>query len=175
MARAKKGEADQPPNNRDTAGRFQPGHNLPGPGRPSLYDAAMNDQARKLALLGLTDAEMSAFFGVDETTFNRWKDEFPAFRMSLMEGKVVADAEVADSLYKRATGETVELERVVKQEGKFEVIKYKSYIPGDPGAAKLWLTNRRGQNWRDKQSVEYTFNHEDALDELDDEPQPSGA
>lgn len=154
---------------RDEAGRFQPGHNLPGPGRPSLYDPSMNDQARKLALLGLTDAEMAEFFGIDESTLNNWKGEYPAFLQSLMEGKVVADAEVADSLYKRATGEVVEIERLVKKSGgEYEIVKVKSYIPGDPSAAKLWLTNRRGQNWRDKQSIEHTFNHEDALDELDD-------
>jgi len=155
---------------RDDAGRFQPGHNLPGPGRPSLYHPEMNEQARKLALLGLTDEEMAEFFGVSRQTLDSWKQEFPAFLASLMEGKVVADAEVANSLYKRATGEFVVTERLIKKSGgEFEIVKLQSYVPGDPSAAKLWLTNRRGQNWRDKQSVEHTFNHEDALDELDDE------
>lgn len=155
---------------RDSEGHFQPGHNIPGPGRPSLYDPSMNEQARKLALLGLTDEEMAEFFGVTRQTFDNWKAEYPAFFAALMEGKIVADAEVANSLYKRATGEFVEFQKSYrnKHTGDIEIITLKSWNPGDPSAAKLWLTNRRGQNWRDKQSIEHTFNHEDALEELGD-------
>jgi hypothetical protein len=29
-------------------------------------------------------------------------------------------------------------------------------VPPDPGAAKLWLTNRRPEEWRDKTSTELT-------------------
>lgn len=141
--------------NRDEAGRFQPGHNLPGPGRPSNYDSSMNDQARKLALLGMTDAEVGKFFGVDERTINRWKDDHPGFCQSLNEGKVAADANVAESLYKRATGEFVEFQKAYKAEnGQVEVVTLKAWQPGDPGAAKLWLTNRQPAKWRDKQVIE---------------------
>lgn len=72
---------------RDEAGRFQSGHNLPGPGRPSVYDPSMAEQARKLALLGLTDAEIAEFFGVTEQTINNWKDEHPAFLRPSLLGK----------------------------------------------------------------------------------------
>lgn len=140
---------------RDEAGRFQDGHNLPGPGRPSLYDTSMNDQARKLALLGLTDAEVAEFFGVDERTLNRWKDEYPAFCQSLNDGKVKADADVADSLYRRAMGEVVFTERRVKTaDGGYEIVRLMQSVPADPGAAKLWLTNRQPTRWRDKAAVE---------------------
>lgn len=143
--------------NRDSAGRFLMGHAEPGPGRDSIYDPSMNDMARKLALLGLTDEEIAAFFGVTERTLNNWKTSFPAFFQSLMEGKTAADANVADSLYRRATGEWFEFEKAFKdKEGKVEIVKLKSFLPGDPGAAKLWLTNRRGQNWRDKQEHAHT-------------------
>lgn len=130
---------------------------VPGPGRDSLYDVSMNDQARKLALLGLTDEEMAEFFGVSVRTFHRWKQDFPAFCHSLNEGKVVADANVAESLYKRATGEIVLVEKAYrnKQTGDVEVVKLSSYIPGDPGAAKLWLTNRRRKDWVDKVTTEH--------------------
>lgn len=137
---------------RDESGRFLPGHAIPGPGRDSLYDPTMNDAARKLALLGLTDAEMAHFFGVDERTFNNWKVEFPAFFQSVNDGKTIADANVAESLYKRATGEHVEIEKIVKNRntGESSVIKVKQYIPGEAGAALNWLKNRRRQNWQEK-------------------------
>lgn len=142
---------------RDDKGHFLTGHSIPGPGRGSLYDPSMNEQARKLALLGLTDEEMARFFGVDEGTLNNWKNEFPAFFQSLNEGKTIADANVADSLYRRATGEVVFIEKRVKDHnGNYEIIRLSQQVPADSGAAKLWLTNRRGQNWRDKREHEHS-------------------
>ncbi len=64
---------------RDDAGRFQPGHNLPGPGRPSAYDPSMNDQARKLALLGLTDEGIALFFDMSIADLARVAWEHEAF------------------------------------------------------------------------------------------------
>lgn len=155
--------------NRDDTGRFLVGHSEPGPGRSSLYDPSMNDQARKLSLLGLTDEEMAAFFGVTRQTFDNWKSEFPAFFASVQEGKTIADANVADSLYKRATGEHVEIEKAYrnKSTGEVEIIKLKTFIPGDAGAALNWLKNRKGDKWREKSEQVITFSHEDALNELD--------
>jgi len=136
------------------------------PGRPSEYDPSMNEAARKLALLGLTDSEIAAFFGITETTINNWKNEFPAFLASLNAGKTIADAEVADSLYRRAMGEVVFTERRVKGEnGEYEVIRLMQSVPSDPGAAKLWLTNRQPRLWRDKQEIDLKQPlDEDALD-----------
>lgn len=121
-------------------------------GRPSKYQPEFADQARKLCLLGATDAELADFFEVCEATINNWKIEHPGFLESIRAGKVKADAEVAESLYKRATGEHIQLEKVVKKDdGSYEAVRYKSYLPGDPSAAYKWLLNRRGQNWSDKQ------------------------
>jgi hypothetical protein len=114
----------------------------------------MNDQARKLALLGLTDDEMARFFGVSPSAFDGWKQQFPAFLCSLNEGKTIADANVADSLYRRAVGEVVFVEKRVKtDDGQYEIIRLLQQVPADPGSAKLWLTNRRRQNWSDSKDV----------------------
>lgn len=142
---------------RDSEGRFNKGHNLPGPGRPSDYDPSMNEQAMKLALLGLTDAEIGEFFGVDERTINRWKDDHPAFCQSLNAGKVSADADVAASLYRRAMGEVVFVEKRYKdKDGNYETVRLSQQVPADPGAAKLWLTNRQPEKWRDKREVDHS-------------------
>lgn len=149
---------------------------VPGPGRDSEYDPSMNDQARKLALLGMTNEEMADFFGVHVSTFYRWQSENSAFREAVNEGKVAADANVADSFYKRATGEHVEIEKIVKnrETGEHSVIKVKTYIPGEASAALNWLKNRQPARWRDMKAIEHsgavTITHEDALDELDDGP-----
>ncbi len=135
---------------RDEKGHYLVGHSQAGPGRSSLYDASMNDVARKLALLGLTDVEMSEFFGVTPQTFYNWQQEFPAFFEAVQSGKIIADANVAESLYKRATGEHVMIEKVVKKDGNHEVIKVMTFIPGEAGAAMNWLKNRRRADWQDK-------------------------
>ncbi|MCP4409350.1 MAG: hypothetical protein GY807_16675 [Gammaproteobacteria bacterium] len=117
----------------------------------------MNEQVRKLALLGCTDKQIADFFEIDESTINRWKKRHPAFCLSLREGKIVADAEVADSLYRRAKGETRAVEKAVKgPEGIYEIITVKQHVPADPGAAKLWLTNRQPEKWRDKREHAHT-------------------
>jgi hypothetical protein len=128
---------------------------VPGPGRKSLYREQYAEQAFKLCLLGAKDTELAHFFGVSEKTLNNWKDEHPAFLQSIIDGKEKADAEVAHSLYKMATGHTITAEKLVKKGDDFEAVRYKQYIPGDSGAAYRWLLNRRRQDWTDKQVHEH--------------------
>jgi hypothetical protein len=130
---------------------------VPGPGRKSLYREEYADQAFKLCLLGATDEELAGFFGVVTATIYNWKQEHPAFLEATIAGKVKADAEVAHSLYRTATGHQITAEKIVKTaEGKFEAIRYKQFIPGDPNAAYKWLLNRRRQDWRDTQRLEHS-------------------
>lgn len=127
---------------------------VPGPGRDSKYRPEFADQARKLCLLGAKDEELAAFFEVSESTINNWKQAHPAFLESIRAGKVKADAEVADSLYRRATGEHVEIQKLVKKAGgSYEAMKVMQYVPGDPTAAYKWLLNRRRSDWTDQTSV----------------------
>lgn len=48
-------------------------------GRPSAYKPEYAEQARKLCLLGHTDAELASFFEVSEQTINAWKHAHPDF------------------------------------------------------------------------------------------------
>ena len=131
---------------------------VPGPGRNSLYREEFADQAFKLCLLGATDEELADFFEVSAKTIYNWKDEHPAFLQATIDGKTKADAEVAHSLFRAATGHEMTAERVVKNGDKFEAIRYKRYIPGDPAAAFKWLANRRRRDWSDKQVHEHSGN-----------------
>lgn len=127
---------------------------VPGPGRNSAYQPEYAEQARKLCLLGATDKEIADFFGVSDRTIYNWKNEHPAFLQATIAGKIIADAEVADSLFRRATGEHVLIEKLVKKEdGSYEAMRIKQYIPADPNASFKWLLNRRRQDWTDKHEV----------------------
>lgn len=134
---------------RDEKGRFLVGTD-PGPGRSSSYDPAMNEQAFKLALLGMTDKEIARFFGITEQTLNVWKHEHSGFYESLNAGRDKADAEVAKSLYRRATGTEVFEERLAHRNGVQEVVRVRKEIPPDPGAAALWLSIRQRRRWAQK-------------------------
>lgn len=133
-------------------------------GRPTRYKAEYCEQARKLCLLGYTDKELADFFGVVESTINKWKKDHKEFSESLRAGKAVADADVADSFFKRAKGYTTRTEKpVTVSDGSgmgshVEQHPIEVHVPGDPGAALNWLKNRQPDKWRDKQEVEHSGN-----------------
>ena len=132
-------------------------------GRPTDYRPAYNKQARKLCLLGATDAELADFFEVSEVTINAWKNVHPAFLKSVKAGKARADAHVAQSLYHRAVGYEHDAVKIIavarggNQGSDVEQVPYIERYPPDTTAAIFWLKNRRPQDWRDKQEQEHTF------------------
>ena len=127
-------------------------------GRPTKYKGQEHDElVYKLCLLGATDKEMADILGVSESTLNLWKDTYSKFSESLTRGKVVADAEIAKSLYHRAKGyehtETITATYQGQITDTMDVIKH---YPPDTPAATLWLKNRQPDKWRDKVEVDQT-------------------
>ena len=130
-------------------------------GRKSLYKPEFNDQVYKLCLLGATDEEIADFFNVSVSTINNWKNEYPEFLESIKKGKIIADAEVAASLFKRATGfEYKEVKSVPTVEGDNKKMVVKEvvvkYIAPDPTSMIFWLKNRQKSKWRDRHDHEHT-------------------
>jgi hypothetical protein len=99
---------------------------------------------------------MADFFQVTESTFNLWKQEHPEFSESMGNGKIIADAKVAESLYKRATGYTAKKVVTASIGGLITDVKeVDEYIGPDTPAASLWLRNRQPAKWRDKLDLEH--------------------
>lgn len=137
-------------------------------GRPTDYRDEFCQQVEKLCKLGATDIEIADFFGKAVSTINLWKKEHPEFSEAIKRGKVVADIDVANSLFKKATGYTQEVEKVIGKGDDRRVVTVKVPIEPDTTAAIFWLKNRRKDHWRDKQEVDMNVrNHEDALAELE--------
>lgn len=138
-----------------------------GRGRPSKYDAAYAEQARKLCLLGATDEELADFFSVDVASIYRWKNDHPKFCDAIKAGKLKADAEVADKLYHRAKGYSHEAVKIFMPGGSSEPVyaPYTEHYPPDTAAAFIWLKNRQGGKWRDKTEVQITGDLAGALAE----------
>lgn len=125
-------------------------------GRPTDYRPEFAEQAAKLCALGATDYELADFFGVDTRTIYRWKNVHADFCQSVTCGKEAADERVERALFNRAVGYTFESEKVFQHQGEIVRAPTTEHIPPDPSAAKLWLTNRRPDQWRDKQIQELT-------------------
>ncbi len=131
-------------------GKRKPGVARGRPGRPTRYRQEYDEQARKICLLGATDAELASVFGVSEQTLNAWKKAHPSFLESITRGKVVADAEVADRLYQRALGYTHNAVKIMIIANQVVREEYVEHYPPDTPAASLWLRNRQPAKWRDK-------------------------
>lgn len=118
-------------------------------GRPSKYDPSYEKQVKKLCRLGATDKEIADFFEVTEQTINNWKLEYKEFFESIKKGKLLADANVADSLYHRAVGYDHPDTHFSSYEGTVTATSTTKYYPPDTAAAIFWLKNRRKESWRE--------------------------
>lgn len=132
---------------------------------PTKFRTEFVEQARKLAEMGHTDAEMADFFGIALRNFHRWKAMYPEFAQALKLGKPEADARVTRSLFQRAVGYTVP-ETIVHFEKRktkrgvrivphhAEILKH---YPPDATSCIFWLKNREPELWREK------FEHDHGL------------
>jgi hypothetical protein len=129
-------------------------------GRPTKYRKEYNEQTYKLCLLGATDKDLADFFHVTESTINKWKIDHPEFSESIQRGKIKADSEVAESLYKRAIGYSHPEDKIFQYEGDPVIVPTVKHYPPDTAAAFIWLKNRQSGKWRDKHEVEHSGNIE---------------
>lgn len=125
-------------------------------GRPTAYKKEYAEQARKLCLLGHTDAELAQYFEVAESTINKWKVDHAEFSESIKKGKEFADGNVADRLYQRAMGFVAPDVDIRVVENQIVETPLEKHYPPDTTAAIFWLKNRQKEKWRDKQEVEHT-------------------
>lgn len=129
-------------------------------GQPTKYKDDYVKQAYKLCLLGSTDKDMADFFEVCEDTINNWKHAHPEFFESIKKGKDLADATVAESLYKRANGYEHKEDKIFNDNGQPLIVPTIKRYPPDTTAAIFWLKNRQRKNWRDSQYIDHTTNGE---------------
>jgi len=125
-------------------------------GRPTKYKPEYAEQAYKLCLLGATNEELADFFHVAVSTIHVWRDAYQEFSDAIQSAKDMADANVAESLYKRATGYVAPDVHVASYMGQSIVTPIEKHYPPDTAAAFIWLKNRQPEKWRDKKEVEHS-------------------
>lgn len=119
---------------------------------------------RDWARNGLTDEQIAKNMGIATGTLYEWKKKYPEIDEALKKGKEVVDAEVENSLHRRAMGfkEIVkkafkvkkidfdELGKKISEHEEIVLADEEVYVPPDTTAAIFWLKNRRPGSWRDK-------------------------
>lgn len=137
-------------------------------GRKTKYCKEYVKQIYKLCLLNATDVQIADYFGVSESTLNLWKLAHKEFSESIKDGKIKADAEVAESLHARAVGYSHPDVHISNYQGEITITDITKHYPPDTAAAFIWLKNRQG--WTDKKNIvledeRYTSEQRDAIRE----------
>lgn len=112
------------------------------------YCQSMDDTARRLAFLNLTEEEIARFFQISVDTLLAWKTAHPSFGQALNTCELTSDGKVVHSLYQRAVGMVVVDEKTIRNAaGETVVVKLRREIPPDIRAALLWLRTRQPDLW----------------------------
>ena len=135
-------------------------------GRPTKYRVEFDVQARKLCLLGSTDEGLADFFEVAISSIYEWKINQPTFSDAIKEGKKLADANVGEALYQRATGYSCPDTHVAIYKGKAITTEVIKHYPPSEVACIYWLNNRSKLNWSNKSIVELKEYSKTPTDEL---------
>lgn len=98
---------------------------------------------------GKSIKDVVAAMGVDPRTFRSWRKQYPEFDEAMEVGMEVANANVAQALYKRACGYDYWEETWELVEGELILVrKIKKHLPPDTKAILHWLWSRMPNEWR---------------------------
>lgn len=119
-------------------------------GRKSKIDKIDFDQVESFGKFGLTDEQIAEALGISKATLNNYKKKYPLFLDSLKKGKEVADKNVIESLYRRATGYSHPDVHISNYQGKVTITQIIKHYPPDPFSIVYWLNNRIPEQWKNR-------------------------
>lgn len=101
-----------------------------------------------------TVTELLVLLGVSNQVFYAQMKDDVLFYEAVMRVRNRSDDRVEAGLYARATGYAYEERSEKSTPNGLEITTHEKQLPADPGAAKMWLANRRPDRWREKVVVE---------------------
>lgn len=128
----------------------------------SLYERMVLprlEDIKKWAENGVTEEDIAKNCGVSYASFRNYKKSHLELEGALLAGRTVADLKVEGALFKKATGflykETRKNKKYDKDLGAYytESQDTTRYVPPDTQAAIFYLTNRKSDDWKNKQNL----------------------
>lgn len=120
---------------------------------PGKYRPKYAELAYKLAQLGIPHQQIAGILEISESTFYEWQGCHAGFKTALKAGMALADANVANSVYRGAVGYSHHHEEIkVIGEEVVRVPTMKHYPP-NAHLATFWLKNRQPELWKEKVEI----------------------
>ena len=111
--------------------------------------------------------QIAANMGISRSTLQKWVNEYSDISDTLKSSKEIADYQVENALFERATGGVREVKKHIKckevyydkkgrrcEREKVVAVYDEVYVPGDTTAQIYWMKNRQPDKWRDKRVVQ---------------------
>lgn len=102
---------------------------------------------------GATGNELARLFGVSRSTITEWRNKYPDFNSAVIDARDTVDDFIESELLRNAMGgKYTETREIFDESGmliKKETLHKVKF--GDVQAQRMWLMNRRPDEWRDKQ------------------------
>jgi hypothetical protein len=127
-----------------------------GPGRPA-WKITGNERKKiiELVKLGLTESQICEAFGFTQRALQYVKAKDETFFHSIREARKISDAKVEVALYERALGYSHQEEKIFcNKSGKIVRAATIKHYPPDVEACQFWLTNRKAENWKNKNDID---------------------
>ena len=106
-----------------------------------VYYSTYPKIAQRLCLLGANMTDLATAFGVTHATLKLWRAQFIEFDSAIESAGDMADAKVAEAVYKRALG----YDKVILKDG----VPSTAHYPPDVKACIYWLERRRAHKLGD--------------------------
>lgn len=116
---------------------------------------------------GLSMDQIASNVGVARSTFFNWKSENQMLSDALLINREIADRQVENALFKIAKGFHYTEDKIAPSGARISNVK--SYQAPNVGAIKLWLSNRKPDIWREKQSIEFSGHVDNRLKDVSTE------
>lgn len=149
------------------------------------YSKAAINMIYRLSLLGLTEREIAMAINIDERTLDQWKLDHPEVEQALLDGKLIADSRVAESMYQSALGYSHpdvhilsnrvkkfdEFGKVIEEYTEPLIVPIRKHYPPNVTAGKAWLAARQKALWGESTDIningEMNVHHEVSMEDLD--------
>ena len=126
----------------------------------TVRDPAILKEIEEYAKEGCTLKQIASRLMVHSDTLYKWSKKYPEVEAVLKEGMKVADDRVEQSLYDMCFPHD-EKEITIEKDANNQIVKQivrTKHVPANATAIQYWLQNRRRDDWKNHQSLEFSGN-----------------